>query len=64
MITFIQLGPSEYWLFCSICNKTNLSQFRYYIKEKETEESVGPCFCRICKEKIESGEIKYEIQES
>ena len=56
-VTFIQLGISQYWLMCSICEKTNLSQFRYYIKEKETAESFGGFYCKKCKEKIENGEI-------
>ena len=57
MLTFIQLGPSQYYLFCSICNKTNLSQFRYYIKEKDD----GKFYCKKCKEKIENGEINEQV---
>lgn len=60
MFTFIQLSPSQYWFFCDICKHTNLSQFRYYIKEKQTENNFGPLFCKKCKEKIENGEINYD----
>jgi len=52
MKTFIQLGPSQYYLFCCICNKTNLSQFRYYIKEDD-----GKFYCKKCKEEIENEQI-------
>jgi len=49
MKIFKQLDSSNYYLFCYICNKTNLSQYRYYI------EGESHFYCKKCKEDIENG---------
>ena len=59
-ITFVQLSESQYWLMCNICGKTNYSQFRYYIQEQKTANSLGGFYCKKCKEKIENGSINVE----